>query len=410
MLITNTKSKKNNLEELISNFALFFLFLCVSHQLIFCLINTHLYTLSRNFVVLFEFTLILLTSILFFTKINIKMFSLILFIFANCFLLGIFKNGFDPKHIRNFLIPILVIWLGANSSQKYNYDRLLKYFAVVVIAFGLFEGFFAEQFQKIINVLRYQIAMGMVNENVTEYLETTFALNGVRVGGRNFLSFLFGDHRISSIFLESASMSNTGVVIVAWGLAKDNSKNLYLFLFLGLLINVLSDSRFGLTIIFLLIALRYLLPKTLLRPVTFFIPIFVVSTCFVVYFNFYENFTDTFKGRLGLTGEFLLNFKIIEFFGAYNVHYSTFLDTGYPFILHNYGIIFTIVMWVSLFNIQTNSITANRFKYFIATIISCNLAIGGDAIYALKMSGLMWFLMGILTKDVQLNIGKVNDK
>lgn len=401
MLITSTVVRKSNIEGLISSFAMFFLFACVSHQLIFCLINTHLFTVSRSLIIIFEFSLLLGASILFLTKVNIKMLTLIIFIFANIFFLAIFKNGFDPKQIRNFLIPILVIWLGANAHRDINFDKLIKVFAMIVIAFGLFEGVFSEFFQKIINVLKYQVAIGAVDGKIASYLDTSFALNGTRVGGRNFLGFLFGSHRISSIFLESASMSNVGVVIAAWGLVKEDTKKITLFLVLGLFINILSDSRFGLTIITLLILLRFFCPLNLLKVLAFTMPVFVIGLCLYVYFNLYDGFTDTFKGRLGLTGEFLSHFTISEFFGTYNVNYSNFLDSGYAFLLHNYGIVFALVMWISLYNIKTNSSLGERFKAFIAVIIAANLAIGGDAIYALKMSGLMWFLMGVLSNHKQ---------
>ncbi len=363
-----------------------------------CLINTHVFAISRFHLALFEVVMLLSTSVLFLLKVNLRMLALILFVLANCFLLAIFKGGFDPKLVRNFLIPILIIWLGSNVTDKKYYDKFVFIIALSIILFGIFEGLFSTLYQKLLNVLQYQIAIGAAAEEKTVYLDTNLALNGMRISGRNFFEFIFGRHRISSVFLESASMSNFGVVVAAWGLSKSAFKKVLPFLAMGITVTVLSDSRFGVSIISLLIILRFLWPSGMLKGTSFMMPVFVIITCIFVYFNYYDGLSDDFKGRLGLNGEFLLHFKLSEFFGMYNIHYNKFADSGYALLFHHYGIVFALIIWSCLYFLPTDSIVGERFKSFVAVIISANLAISGDAIYALKMSALMWFLMGTLCR------------
>lgn len=388
---------------MIQRYAFAFLMASLFHQVTLCLLNTHVFNMPVSVLMLTEATFIGIAGLLFIQEINTKLLALMLFIVANSLLLVIFQQHFDPKQIRNFLIPVFSLWLGAYyavNRPEEKIDKLVITIALVIIGFGLFEAFFSSLYQTILNVRKFHVALGRNTETALTIVDGTLSLNGIRMGGRNMLAFLFGDHRISSIFLESASMANIGAIIAMWGLSKNFGKKLVLIYALGLFIAIMADSRFSVSMTLLALMLRMVPIKNFLKVISPVMPFIVIGVCFIIYKNYYVGFTDDFKGRLGLTGYFLSNFKASEFFGAYPVYYSGFVDSGYPYILHFDGLILALVLWLSIYLTKMRSEVGNRFKYLIMVLIATNMTIGGDAIYAFKISGLMWFLMGVMTLNI----------
>lgn len=416
MLYLRTNSNTEKKLQLIQWYAFAFLIAALFHQVALCFLNTHAFDMPVSILMLFEAMLLAGAGLLFIQEVNFKLLILMLFIMSNALILVIFQQHFDPKYIRNFFVPIFAVWLGAYYAVNKNeedIDRLVIWIAAAIIAFGLFEAFFSSVYQELLNVRKFHVALGRNTERALTVVEGTLSLNGMRIGGRNMLEFLFGDHRISSIFLESASMANIGGIIASWGLSKRFSKKLVIIYGLGLFIAVMADSRFSVTITLLALLLRFIPLKGFLKTISAFMPLLVITFCFIIYKNFYVGFTDDFKGRLGLTGELLSHFKASEFFGAYPVYYSGFVDSGYPYILHFNGLILALVLWVCICSIRMQSEVGNRFKYLIMIFIATNLTIGGDAIYALKISGMMWFLMGTLTASIVNNkyqVKQLNEK
>jgi len=392
-----TISKSNNLKtkhdsDYLSMFAIILLFTAFLHHAVFCFINTNIIQISTSVLILTELTLLGITSIFFIRNVEFNYLLLLIFVIANTFVLAIFQGGFDPKNIRNFMIPILMIWLGSRYDHRIPLDTLVKWLAWIFLIFGLFELFFTDLFQQLFNVLNFQTAVGRTNENADlDFVNSSFSLNGTRWGGRNFLSFL-GDHRVSSVFLETVNTSNFCTLLVAWGLSKKNIKEGWQFYTIGLTIALLADSRFGITLIVLMTLLRFLFVTRWLKYITYFSPIFVLLICF--YFGWdYTVFTDNFETRLGSTGHDILSFKLSEFFGVYGNHYKAFVDQGYARLMHFNGIVLMILLWFSFCRLHVSS-NGTLFKCLIAIIISTNLAISGDSVFSFKWVSIMWFLLG----------------
>lgn len=386
--ILNQREALTNKNHL-SIFSIVLIFVSVLHHSIFCLINTHLIHVSSSYLVLTELTLLGITSLLFIRNLEISFLIIFILIFANSFVLAVFQHGLDPKHIRNFMIPVLMIWLGAKYNNQLSTDNLVKVIAYIFLAFGLFELLLPGIFQKIFNVLDFQIAVGRNTEHSLKYAASNFSLNGTRFGGRNLLGFL-GDHRVASFYLETVNTSNLCTLLAAWGLSKKNIRDGMPFYLVGLFVAILADSRFGVTLILALTILRLLFHKEIVKYIAYFSPVLVITIC--VYFGWdMQEFVDDFKTRLGSTGKFLMNFTALEFFGLENKHYSAFVDQGYARLLHFQGIIFIVIMWICFCRLKVKD---PMYKYLIAIIISANLAISGDSVFAFKWVALMWFLLG----------------
>lgn len=377
----------------LSSFAIFLLLSALSYQAVLCFINTNITTISAAYLMLTEAFLVGIVAINFFKRpISLPMATLLVLVFANTFILVIFQQYFDPKIIRNLMTPIFLIWLGAHYNNKVSADKLLKVFSIIVIAIGVFEILLPQIYQLFFNVIQYQIAMGRSTDMATKYTDSTFSGNGTRWVGR-FLFPSLGDHRASSIFLETVSMGNFSVLVASWGLSKQSMREALFFVIAALIIAVLADSRFASFLITLLVLARLTLSLRLLEAVSYLFPFFILLVCF--YLGDGSHSGDDFKGRLGSTGYFILNFKATEFFGLYNRHYSMFVDQGYAYILHFCGLIIGLIMWFSFCRLKIQSIEGRTFKSLIGILIAANLAISGDSVFAFKWVAVMWFLLGV---------------
>lgn len=398
MEITVSKIEYKSHYGYVSKFAIVFLFTAFFHHFFLCFVNTNLVSVSSAWLILTELFFVGTTSILLIRQATLGYILILLFIFTNVFVLAIFQQFFDPKTLRNFLLPVLLIWLGSKYDNNYSADKIVLHAGLLVLVVGLFELSFSETFQQFFNVLNFQVSTGRLTENSTQYAETTFSLNGTRFGGRNTLSFL-GDHRVSSVFLDTVTVSNFATILVAWGLSKQSVKSSLHYVALGFSIALLADSRFALTLIVLMVFLRLVFTRDLLKYTAYFMPVFVISIC--IWFGLeFTQFDDDFKTRLGITGHYLLNLTPLEIFGLSSHHYAKFLDQGYVKLLHYNGVILGVAFWVVFCRLQVVK-QAEIFKYLAAVIISANLAISGDSIFSFKWASLMWFLIGVSTVSRQ---------
>lgn len=400
------KSAERTSSDALSSYAIFLLLAALLYQPFLCFVNTHAFSIKPIFLMLSEASLLAIVAFSFLRgPVSIPMLSLFILIFANAFLLVLFQQYFDPKTIRNLMIPILMIWLGAQYNHKIAVDTLVRCFAWIVITVGLFEFILPELYSMVFNVINFHISIGRASEKALQYAEGGFSLNGTRYGGRNLLPFL-GDHRTSSVFLETVNMGNFGVLLACWGLSKNNIKSGLFFVIAAFIVAVLADSRFASTLITILLILRIALPLKWLEVVSYMSPVLILIVCFYLQTPMIN---DDFKGRLGSTGNYILNFKASEFFGLSSYHYSLFVDQGYAYLFHFSGLALSLIMWISLCRLKISSIEGRVYKSLIAILIAANLAISGDSIFAFKWVSIMWFLLGVHIIRDKVNVSKANN-
>lgn len=410
MLSFNLKYRLKPIEsassDALSNFAIFLLFAALLYQPFLCFVNTHAFSIKPIFLMMAEASLLAVVVLNFLRgPVSMPMLSLFVLIFANAFLLVLFQQYFDPKTIRNLIIPVLMIWLGAQYNHKIAVDTLVKIFAWIVIIVGIFEFVLPEMYSKVFNVINFHISIGRASERALQYAEGGFSLNGTRYGGRNLLPFL-GDHRTSSVFLETVNMGNFGVLLACWGLSKKDIKSGLFFVVSAFVVSVLADSRFASTLITLLLVLRVTLPLKWLEIVSYLSPVLILLLCFYLQAPMVN---DDFKGRLGSTGNYLLNFRASEFFGLSNYHYSLFVDQGYAYLFHFTGLLLSLILWISFCRLKVSSIEGRIYKSLIALLIAANLAISGDSIFAFKWVSIMWFLLGVHIVRTKVNFSSLNN-
>lgn len=381
----------------------------VVYQAVLCLLNTHGLTASRTLLGLSE-GIILTACLPFITRRLLPGVIIVIAISGAMFCLQALLSGqLNIKTFRDLAIPLCYLWLGCNIGRIDLASRALSYAVWIVLVMGAFELFFVDQFTNVFNIFSYYVNTGNL-EPVTGYTNSKLQLNGIRPEGigRTLLPALLGSHRISSVFLEPVSLGNFATICAAWGLSLNKSelrKTLF-FVTVAVVMIVLSDSRFALTTVSLMIAMRLSIHgKGLYLPI--FAP-FAAIVALIVFGIDGGRFTeDSFHGRLALSGQALHEFTISTLFATAVA--KPYADMGYAHLISAFGVPLSFLLWFSLWFLPMPDEQGQRFRAFAAVYIVLILCVSGYSLYALKTSGVLWFLMGCCLKNPAPIINKTTN-
>ncbi len=307
----------------------------------------------------------------------------------------------DLKSVRDLLIPILFLSLGRQIADTRFAERLLQQITVLVMVVAVFEVLFPDAYGTLLNTFSFYAGLGSIRESAAMLTGQTLTLNGFRPDaiGRTLLPAILGAHRTSSLFLEPVSLGNFATIVLAWNLSKnwqDIGKPALLLILAALVFIVLSDSRFGMLMVLVLLGYR-LLPMPGMRWVAPVFP-FMVFAALVGVAWLWPNITDTLAGRLSGSGQALLEFGPARLLG-FDGLLPGFGDMGYAYVLSRFGVLPVLVLLLLLFLMPCMSERARRFRDLIVLYFFSSLAISGTSVFALKTAGLMWFLLGVLAED-----------
>jgi putative polymerase len=371
----------------------------VTYQAVLCLLNTYGLSASRALLGLSE-ALILTACLPFIAR---RLLPGVLIIIAFCgamFCLQAFASGsLNVKTFRDLAIPLCFLWLGCNIGRIDLASRALTYAIWVVLFMGAFELFFLDQYTNVFNIFSYYVNTGNLDP-VPTYTNSKLQLNGLRPEGigRTLLPELLGAHRVSSVFLEPVSLGNFATICAAWGLSLNNEerrKTLF-FVTLAIVMIVISDSRFALTTVSLMVVMRLVLSgKALYLPII--APFMAVALLLVLGAEGGKFVEDSFRGRLALSGQALHEFTLSTLFAT--THAKPYADMGYAHLISAFGLIVSLLLWFSLWLLPMPDAQGQRFRSFAAIYIVLILCVSGYSLYALKTSGLLWFLMGCCLKN-----------
>ncbi|GGY70084.1 polysaccharide biosynthesis protein GumE [Marinobacter zhanjiangensis] len=372
----------------------------VCYQVVLCLVNTHLFPASRAMVGLAEVMLMLACLPLLLPRLLPGVVILASLTGAALCLLALFRGGLDIKGFRDVLIPLWFFWLGRNVGDIRLADRVLKIVIGVVLVVGFYELFALESFTGFLDIFGYYVNIGNLQE-ITEYdRESRLQMNGIRPEdiGRTLLPWLLDNHRVSSVFLEPVSLGNLATLVVAWGLSKGRDENALMWLFVGagLTMMVLADSRFALLSVSLLIIVRVAFRDWMLYlPAA--MPFIVIGA--LVALGMFSNmgYSDSFIGRLVISGRALISFDVPMLMGADGG--AWFPDQGYAHLLSSFGIVLVLGFWLTIWMMPVPDERAARFRCFAAIYISLILTVSGTSLFAMKTSALLWFLFGVILAD-----------
>lgn len=367
----------------------------VTYQAVLCLVNTQVLSVSRAMVGLAE-ALILLACLPYLAR-RLLPGVIILATAAAAMLciLTLVSGDINVKAFRDVIIPLCFFWLGCNIGRPELADRALTFAISIILLMGLLEFFFLDLYTDFFNIFGYYVNIGNL-QVITEYnRDSRLQMNGMRPEGigRTLLPGLLGSHRVSSVFLEPVSLGNFAALTAAWGLSRDKTdwrKGIFFFS-AAIALMVLSDSRFALMAVSIMLAMRILLTGNTIN-LAVLAPFAAVALLLFTGITTTGNVDDNFMGRLALSGWSLLDFDVATLLGASQAH--GFADEGYAFVLSRFGLPVCLVLWASLWFLQMPDQRGQRFRAFISIYIALILCVSGTSLFAFKTAALLWFLVG----------------
>jgi len=388
----------------------------VCYQAILCLLNTQVHIASRALVGASEGLIILFCLPILARRLLLGVLILLLLTAALLTVSSLISGDLAVKALRDLLIPLCFFWVGCNIGRPELAERALVFAIAVIISFGLFEYFFVDQFTNIFDIFGYYVSTGNLAP-ITEYVrDSKLQMNGIRPEGigRTLFPGLLGSHRVSSVFLEPISMGNFATMCAAWGLSKDIKQSRQILFFLGaaFVMMVLSDSRFALMSVSLMIVARFALKGTNVN-LTILAPFAAIALLLVMGIDATGRGSDSFGGRLSFSGFTLLQFDMPLLFGISGM--QNFADQGYAYVISSFGLPVCLLFWFSLWLVKMPDDQALRFRAFIAIYLSLILCISGNSAFAFKTSAVLWFLMGSCLKNpasnstTKINSGAMNN-
>jgi putative polymerase len=371
-----------------------------------CFINTNVFGVNPGLMILSEIMLIAMAfSLIWYRSTILYIFFLVLsFYFFSVMLV---RSDFDPKIIRDFLIPFVFFFLGYYLGSVRSCDRLVTVLILLALGSALFEWLALNTYLHYFDVIRYYVARGTDSEAASALVirgDDTAGLyvNGTRFQERTLLPVL-GSHRVSGIFLEPVSVGNFGAIAFAWVLLRDRgriwplvAKSIAIATIL-----VLADARFG--FYFCIFALLLYLAAPIIRPTILFLTPFLLMIGLVAFAgdHWQEAPSNELAGRLMNAADTLValdpwqvfGLRISDFFiGGYSG------DSGYGYILVKVGLVGLIAIWALFVYAPTFDRDAWRFKVFIAFYAVALLSIS-TSLFTIKTAALLWFLYGTLNNQ-----------
>ncbi len=372
----------------------------VCYQGVLCLINSTIMPLNRTLLGAAEAMILLMCFPLLLRRLLPGVVLMGVIAMVALLTVWIFNQQIDIKSVRDLIMPLCFFWLGCNIGRPEVADRAFKLAIWVVLIMGLFEALLLDYYTRWFDIYTYYVNMGVMNVGADIFVrEDKLMSNGMRPEGigRTLLPQLLGPHRVSSVFLEPIAMGNFATISAAWGLCRPASRwrEGVFFVIAALVMMVLCDSRFALMSVTLLVIVRLLVSGPLLYMFVL-APLGAIALLLVMGYTTPNEtgmiMNDDFHGRLAYSGWSLMKFDLPMLFGV--GHTKTNYDEGYAHLLASFGLPLVLILLFSFWLLPVKDDAALRFRALASIYITLILCISGTSLFALKTSGILWFLVG----------------
>lgn len=383
---------------------------CITFNAILAFVNSNFFHLKFIHVALLEVFIIIITL---FYCLKIKGFDseeLLLITFLGLvslsFIFSYLMTGFwGVESFRNFLIFVTFTILG----RRICFDEIKKVFNIsilLVLIVLLIE---------IVNIDTYVHLFSPAS-----YFENTRGLeqaahneigvfaNALGFEGRFNLG-LYSGPRTSSLFLEQVSLSIFMALVVLYmycfyDIISFNSKILCFSCFFSILLTNNNRLALGISLLFLLSKLFYM---KIPRNINYFVLLTSLLVLVVSYYFGDEGHSDTIAGRLKHSADMLFSLSFYDLVGAGVTKTKMFWDAGFAFLIASSNIFVAFFFLVLILSfLKQNSQISICFAFAFSIYFLSYMLIGGNAIYSIKTSPLIWVLFGFFS----VSGGFVNDK
>lgn len=321
-------------------------------------------------------------------------------VFLFLFVWVTFTNGIVfVRTPREFAIVCMFYLVGTQCPP----ERMLGAFrsiTLVTLAVLLIEGFAVPLY-----VWLFQPADYFANTRGIEKFsldDSGLFRNSLGFAGR-FSYGLFGQRRLSSVFLEQVSLANFAMVLTIFAVTWwERMKRFDRLLFVvAVVLMILSNSSRTGTALCLLMALGYwIFPKL---PKSFYgaaMPALLLVAA-LLFYRPEQGFSDTLAGRIGHTVGLLARMDLSDLVTGDVANIARTGDSGYAYLVYATTVVglayFWIFLWVLL---PAESAMDKRFAFSALLFICVNLMVGA-AILSIKVSAPLWMICGCLAAQAE---------
>jgi hypothetical protein len=319
------------------------------------------------------------------------LFFMLFTLFVSVYISVLNKMAF-VDHFRNVLIIFCFAGLGSWCNER-TLKLVFRIAALVVFVFLLFEIVDVKLYVSLVHPSDYFAN----TRGLKPYSFNTTGLFQNALGFPGRFSFGIIDHRSSSIFLEQVSLANfCGVMAIylasMWNRLGRGDRTLLIAT--AVLILTTNDTRTMLIFSLACIGGYFVFPlipkfwNLALMPL-------IVAAGFLV-FSVNPNATgDNFTGRINLTMHKLMEVDSLAPLCLSADRHAEFGDSGYVYLIYGATVFGVIAFWLFVCLYPAGHTPAQRrAAHSLSLFIFLNMMIGGTAIFSMKISGLLWLLIG----------------
>lgn len=312
-------------------------------------------------------------------------------------LISVMNNQFFLDPVRNAAIIAIFMALGTRTTSR-PIHILIASLGLLVLTVLLLEIFSTPTYVALLEPAKYMQA----TRGIEQLIWDDSGLFGNALGFESRFSFGLSDHRTASVFLEQVTLANFAGVftIILAALWQQLRASLRWLMLTSILLIVLTNSTRTTTLFVLFTIIGFFIYPRLPRFGTILVPLGLLIGAFVLIAIFGQSSGDDLIGRIGITTKTLKNMDVGQFFGMKAPLARTMYDTGYGYLITSSSIFGFLALWAfAALALPQRTPAQMRCAYALMIYLFANFLIGGTAVFSMKVSALLWLVVGYLANQ-----------
>lgn len=373
--------------------------LAISYNAALATVNAHLVSLSMTEVATCEFAILLLALVVIYRTglqtIDLAPLSLGVLFMVGALCLSFINGQPVVEALRNCAIIVLFTMLGARCDAG-TIRQIFGIAVALVFAVMLFELLAVKSYVALFQPHAYFLNTRGLGEDT--YDTSGLFPNAIGFEGR-FSFGLFSTPRTSSIFLEQTSLANFASVVTIYLVTmwKSLGRSTQLLAVAFVVVALLSNNTRMSSIFAMIVVVGYGVFPLLPRRGTLALPVILLGSAVLVASVLGTSNEDDLAGRIGLTVDLLSITDLPAMLGARALEADAFPDSGYSYILYSSSVVGALALWLYVASIVPfDSPEQKRCAWAVAVFFFLNLLVAGDAVFSMKIAGMLWLLAGFM--------------